>query len=101
MARWPRGWTQMAHGSFPTSATTRFGKSRREPWVCGTVAVNSTSATQTLAFTFTGATSTTIQAPKIVTKGATGQDFIDAGTGTCTTTNGTGHPVRDRDQLHR
>jgi sugar lactone lactonase YvrE len=58
----------------------------------GTVAVNSTSASQTLSFTFTGAANTTIEAPVVLTKGATGQDFIDAGTGTCTTTNGTGHP---------
>ncbi len=58
----------------------------------GTVAVNSTSATQTLSFTFTGATSTTVQAPVVVTKGATGQDFADAGGGTCTTTNGNGNP---------
>ena len=58
----------------------------------GTVAVNATSTAQTLAFTFTGAGNTTIQAPKVVTKGATGLDFADAGTGTCTTTNGAGHP---------
>ncbi|HVT96816.1 MAG TPA: NHL repeat-containing protein, partial [Acidobacteriaceae bacterium] len=58
----------------------------------GTVAVNSTSATQTFAFTFTGAGNTTIGSPRVVTKGATGQDFADAGTGTCTTTNGAGNP---------
>ena len=58
----------------------------------GTVAVGSTSTVQTLQFTFTGATSTTIQAPKVVTLGTTAQDFADAGTGTCTTTNGAGHP---------
>ena len=58
----------------------------------GTVAVGSTSATQTLGFTFNGAANTTIQAPKVVTKGATGLDFVDAGTGTCTTTNGASNP---------
>ncbi|HEX3662153.1 MAG TPA: SBBP repeat-containing protein, partial [Acidobacteriaceae bacterium] len=58
----------------------------------GMVAVNATSTTQTLAFTFTGASSTTIEAPQVLTGGATGQDFADAGTGTCTTANGAGNP---------
>jgi streptogramin lyase len=58
----------------------------------GTVAVGSTSGTQTVQFTFTGSSSTKIQAPVIVTQGATGLDFADAGTGTCTTKNGTGNP---------
>ncbi len=53
------------------------------PLNMGTVAVNSTSGTQTLSFTFTGAGSTTILAPAVVTLGATGQDYIDAGGGTC------------------
>ncbi|MGA7522641.1 MAG: hypothetical protein WBW84_09165 [Acidobacteriaceae bacterium] len=57
-----------------------------------TVAVGSTSGKQTLTFTFKGSANTTIQAPMVVTQGATGLDFADAGTGTCTTTNGTGHP---------
>jgi hypothetical protein len=55
----------------------------------GTVAVGSTSVTQTVQFTFTGSTSTKIEAPVIVTQGATGLDFADAGTGTCSTKNGT------------
>ncbi|MGA7524457.1 MAG: choice-of-anchor D domain-containing protein [Acidobacteriaceae bacterium] len=58
----------------------------------GTVAVGSTSGTQTLTFTFTGAANTTIQAPVVVTQGATGLDFADAGTGTCTTTHGAANP---------
>lgn len=58
----------------------------------GTVAVGTASAKQTLTFTFAGTSSTTIQAPVVVTQGATGLDFADAATGTCTTNNGTGHP---------
>lgn len=58
----------------------------------GTIAVGSTSGTQTLTFTFTGAANTTIQAPVVVTQGATGLDFADAGTGSCTTTNGNANP---------
>jgi streptogramin lyase len=58
----------------------------------GTVAVGSTSVTQTVQFTFTGSSSTKIEAPVIVTQGATGLDFADAGTGTCTTKNGTSNP---------
>ena len=58
----------------------------------GTTAVGSTSGTATLQFTFTGSSSTKIQAPQVVTQGATGLDFADAGTGTCTTKNGTGNP---------
>jgi hypothetical protein len=58
----------------------------------GTRAIGSTSATQTLTFTFTGASSTTIQPPVVVTQGATGKDFADALTGTCTTANGPGNP---------
>jgi hypothetical protein len=57
-----------------------------------TTALGSTSATQTLTFTFTGASSATIQAPKVLTQGATGLDFADALTGTCTATNGAGNP---------
>ena len=58
----------------------------------GTFALGSVSGNQTIAFTFTGASPTTIQKPIVVTQGATGKDFVDAGTGTCTTTNGTGNP---------
>ncbi|MGA7521765.1 MAG: choice-of-anchor D domain-containing protein [Acidobacteriaceae bacterium] len=57
----------------------------------GTVAVGSASPTQTLTFSFTGAANTAIQAPLVVTQGATGLDFADAGTGTCTTRNGAGN----------
>jgi len=52
------------------------------------VAVGSASAAQALTFTFTAAG--TIAAPSVVTQGAAGRDFGDAGTGTCDT-NGTGH----------
>jgi len=58
----------------------------------GTVAIGSTSTRQTLTFTFTGSSSTAIQAPVVVTQGATGLDFADAGTGSCSTTNGASHP---------
>jgi streptogramin lyase len=58
----------------------------------GTAAVGSASTTQTLTFTFDGTDNTTIQAPVVVTQGATGLDFADAGTGTCTTTNGSANP---------
>src|SRR5882757_1026195 len=55
----------------------------------GPVAVNtSTPVTQTLIFTFTA--SGTIEAPVVLTQGATGKDFTDTLTGTCTT-NGTTH----------
>ncbi|HVT97616.1 MAG TPA: Ig-like domain repeat protein, partial [Acidobacteriaceae bacterium] len=54
----------------------------------GTVAVGSSPVTQTLQFTFTSNTPTTIKAPKVVTQGASGLDFTDLGTGTCNT-NGT------------
>jgi large repetitive protein len=53
----------------------------------GSVAVATTTPpTLTLQFTFTAAG--TIAAPAVLTQGATGKDFTDAGTGTCTT-NGT------------
>ncbi|HEX3985811.1 MAG TPA: hypothetical protein VHX13_04295 [Acidobacteriaceae bacterium] len=50
--------------------------------------VQTAAASQTLMFTFTAGGS--IAAPVVVTQGATGLDFTDAGTGTCTT-NGTSH----------
>jgi streptogramin lyase len=58
----------------------------------GAVALGSASTPQTLNFTFTGDADTTIQAPVVVTQGAAGLDFADAGTGTCTTTNSTANP---------
>jgi hypothetical protein len=53
-----------------------------------TTAVGATSAASSLTFTFN--TGGTIKAPAVLTQGATGLDFADAGTGTCTT-NGTSH----------
>jgi sugar lactone lactonase YvrE len=53
-----------------------------------TTAVGSTSAPVYLTFTFDQSES--IAAPAVLTKGATGLDFKDAGTGTCTT-NGTAY----------
>ncbi len=58
----------------------------------GTVALGSASGTQTLNFAFPGSVNTTIGAPIVTTLGAAGLDFTDAGTGTCTTTNGSGNP---------
>jgi len=55
----------------------------------GTVAI-ATTTPQTLTSVFTFGTSGTILSPSVLTEGASGQDFRDAGTGTCTT-NGTGH----------
>jgi sugar lactone lactonase YvrE len=53
----------------------------------GTVTLGS-NTTSTVSFTFI--TGGTIKAPAVLTQGATGLDFTDAGTGTCTT-NGTAH----------
>ena len=50
------------------------------------VGTTSTALTATFQFSVAG----TIGAPMVLTKGATGLDFKDAGTGTCTT-NGTSH----------
>lgn len=60
----------------------------------GSAATASTSASSpiTLQFTFNGAGPTVIAAPRILTLGAVGQDFADAGSGTCTTTNGATNP---------
>ncbi len=63
----------------------------------GTVAAGATSGAQTLQFTFTGTDNTAIRAPLVVTQGAAGLDFVDAGTGTCTTTNGSGNPYGPED----
>ena len=49
-----------------------------------------TPCSQTLSLTFTFATGGTIKAPVVVAQGATGLDFSDAGTGSCTT-NGTSY----------
>lgn len=48
-----------------------------------------TPPTRTLNFTFD--TAGAIGTPTVVTQGASNKDFTDAGTGTCTTTNGAGH----------
>jgi hypothetical protein len=55
--------------------------------VCSSGTPTPCSQAATLTFTFSG-TSGTIKAPVVLTQGATGLDFTDAGTGTCTT-NGT------------
>ena len=55
----------------------------------GSEAIGSKSAT-TITYTFTFSTGGTIAAPVVTTMGATGLDFADAGTGTCTT-NGTSY----------
>ncbi len=54
----------------------------------GTVSIGTTSAVATLTFTFD--TGGTVAAPMVLTQGAAGLDFADAGTGTCTT-NGTSY----------
>jgi len=56
--------------------------------IFGTSTVGTPSAPMSLTFTFDSAGP--ISAPSVVTQGATGLDFTDAGTGTCTT-NGTTH----------
>ena len=52
----------------------------------GAVNVGSTGSAVTLTFTFIHGGA--ISAPMVVTKGAVDLDFVDAGTGTCTTNNG-------------
>jgi len=52
-----------------------------------------TPPTQTLTFLFD--TSGTINAPAVLTQGATGKDFTDAGTGTCTTNGTNSYAVGD------
>ncbi|HEX3660851.1 MAG TPA: Ig-like domain repeat protein [Acidobacteriaceae bacterium] len=52
-----------------------------QPLNFGTVALGSASTSQTVTFSFTA--STTIGAPLVVTQGGTGQDFVDAGGGSC------------------
>ncbi len=59
----------------------------------GTVNVGS-STSLTLSFTFTSGG--TIKAPAVLTQGATGLDFTDKGTGSCTT-NGTSHSYNSGD----
>jgi sugar lactone lactonase YvrE len=54
----------------------------------GTLSVGSSSGPISMIFTFDSGS--TIGAPSVVTQGALGLDFVDAGTGTCTT-NGTSH----------
>jgi sugar lactone lactonase YvrE len=53
----------------------------------GKVNVGTPSPAITLVFTFDS--SGTISAPEVLTQGSTGLDFIDAGTGTCTTNGST------------
>ncbi|MGD0647417.1 MAG: Ig-like domain repeat protein [Acidobacteriaceae bacterium] len=54
----------------------------------GSIPVGTSSPVTSLIFTLY--TSGTIQLPSVVTQGSTGLDFVDAGTGSCTT-NGTSH----------
>jgi len=49
---------------------------------------SSTSSTVTFTITSAGA----IGVPAVLTQGSSGRDFTDAGTGTCTTTNGSANP---------
>ncbi|TAN22609.1 MAG: choice-of-anchor D domain-containing protein [Acidobacteria bacterium] len=55
----------------------------------GSAAIGANAAV-TFAFTFTNSTAATIGTPVVLTQGATGLDFADAGTGSCDT-NGTSH----------
>ncbi|HKO19910.1 MAG TPA: NHL repeat-containing protein, partial [Acidobacteriaceae bacterium] len=55
----------------------------------GLVPIGSTSPALTLTFTFSA--NTTLQAPIVVTQGAAGSDFADAGTGSCTTAAAASH----------
>ena len=57
----------------------------------GAVPVNTKSSTYTLNFTF-DTDGTTINAPAVLTQGATGKDFADATTGSCTQIHGTTQP---------
>ena len=60
----------------------------RAPQKLPTTAVGSTSTSLSVPFTFDSGGS--IGAPVVLTQGASGRDFADAGTGSCTT-NGTSH----------
>jgi hypothetical protein len=59
----------------------------------GAANVGSPSSTYTLTFTFD--TAGAIGAPVVLTQGATGGEFADAGTGSCTTTNGLSNPYAE------
>jgi large repetitive protein len=61
----------------------------------GSVAVNAATP-GTLTVTFTFISGGTIAAPAVLTQGAAGLDFTDAGTGTCTT-NGTSYTYAEND----
>ena len=65
---------------------TTVGEISRQAVNMGTVNVGTPSSTYTLTFTFD--TGGYIGAPVVLTQGATGKDFADAGGGSCTTTNG-------------
>jgi sugar lactone lactonase YvrE len=69
------------------SGTETIREINLKPGIFGSIALGAT-ATATLTFNFTSPGS--IMAPGVFTQGATGLDFIDAGTGTCTTL-GTSH----------
>ena len=57
-------------------------------WDFGMVNLGNTSTTNSLVFTFD--TAGTLGSTAVLTQGAAGLDFADAGTGSCTT-NGTSH----------
>jgi sugar lactone lactonase YvrE len=95
LAVWPDADGAMLVSDFNNSALKQIATQAVN---LGTVALGSTSASQTVAFTFTGSANTTIQPPVVVIQGAAGQDFADAGTGTCTTTNGSGNPYATNTQ---
>jgi sugar lactone lactonase YvrE len=67
-------------------SSTTVGEISRQAVNMGTVNVNAPSSSYTLTFTFD--TGGYIGAPVVLTQGATGKDFTDAGGGSCTTTNG-------------
>ena len=56
----------------------------------GAVNLGQTSSTKTLTFVFN--TAGHIGAPVVLTQGAAGLDYVDAGTGTCTIKNGSSNP---------
>jgi hypothetical protein len=52
-------------------------------------------SSESATLTFTIWSGGAIGTPVVLTQGATGLDFTDAGTGTCTTINGAGHPYNN------
>lgn len=86
-----QGHAQTAHVTANRTAPSAQSVSQPHPLAAadfGSVNVGVGSSPITVTFTFDSAA--TIAAPSVVTQGAAGLDFADAGTGTCTT-NGTTH----------